>query len=136
MKRVLILMLLCISCNTKSKQEKFCLQKIWYHSQKGVLAPSIIKIKIGDNNDVISKKIESGKLTNIILYSIKKEDRGFFLKWDKFKKDKNSTTIEVITSFFDSERIHKWTTKEIEKAITGDVGLVFDKDTVVIKKCD
>lgn len=129
-------MLLCISCNSKLKQEKFCLKKIWYHSQKEMLVPSVIKIKIEDNNDIISKKIKSGKLTNIILYSIKKEDRVFFSKWDKFKKDKNSITIEVITSFFDSERTHKWTSKEIEKAIRGDVGLVFDKDTIVIKNCD
>jgi hypothetical protein len=141
MKKIFILSLLCISCNTKSKQDNFCVKKIWYHSQKERLIPSVIEIKIEDDKGIIFKKVESGKLKNIILYSIKKEDRYFFNiepfgVGNQFKKEDNLITFYVFTSFFDTERKPKLTPKEIEKAITGDVGLIFDKDIIVVKSCN
>lgn len=140
MKKIFIL-LLCISCNTKSKQDNFFVKKICYRSQKERLIPSVIEIKIEDDKGIIFKKVESGKLKNIILYSIKEEDRYFFNivpfgVGNQFKKEDNLITFYVFTSFFDTERKPKLTRKEIEKAITGDVGLIYDKDTIVVKNCN
>lgn len=136
-------MIVCISCNTKKTQSDLCINKMTYTSQKKLLVPSIIEIKISGDDGQILKKIENNELENVILFSIKEEYRNYFNVLKSFKKDKNPITVTLITGFFDAKRSfkteddwnHNWKQKEIEKAISGDIGLVFGKDTIKIKMC-
>ena len=124
-----------LSCNTKSVEQNPCVEKIWFQSRKAELIPSLVKIKISNSKD-ISKKIEAGELRNIILYSIKEENRDYFIKGDYYEIKDDSVTLQVVSSFFDSERNHIWTAKEIEDVISkSEVGLVFKSDTLRISTC-
>jgi hypothetical protein len=132
------LIILCsflFSCNTKSKKVDACVEKIEFHSRKEELMPSLIKVRINDSNDILSKKIEAGELENIILYSIKEEDRFYFLKGEYFEVKNGKILLQITTSFFDSERKIKLSQKEIEEVINGDVGLVFKSSTIRLKAC-
>lgn len=144
MKKIIFLFfIVCISCNTKSKESNLCVNKITYKSQKKSLVPSVIQIKIVGDDGKILKKIENNELQNVILFSIKEEYRHYFNVLKSFKKDKNPITITLITGFYDAKRSfrteddwkHNWNQKEIESTISGDIGLVFTKDTIKIKMC-
>ena len=142
-KIIFIFLIVCISCNTKNKQSDLCINKITYTSQKKSLVPSIIEIKIEGDNGQILKKIENNELKKVILFSIKEEYRNYFIVLKSFKKHKNPITVTLVTGFFDAKRSfkteddwkHDWKQKEIENAISGDIGLVFGKDTIKIKMC-
>ena len=133
---LLTLALIFLSCNSKLKQEDGCIKKIWFKSRKQELIPSLVKIEIEIYNISLTKKVESGKLENIILYSVKKEDRPYFIKGDYYEIKNNLLTLQLVTSYFDSEKVHKWTSEEIKKVINGDVGFVFKNDTLKLKLCD
>jgi hypothetical protein len=83
----------------------------------------------------------SGKLKNVILYSVKENDRKFlhlipFGTGKQFKLENSIITLPIITTLFEKDLGNTLTNQEIQKRIIGDVGLVFDRDTIIIKKCD
>jgi hypothetical protein len=143
MKKLLFLfVLLFISCNTAPESEKYCVEKVTYINKKLNLIPSVIQIEIKDTGKFIFKNIEEGKLTNVFLYSLKKEDRCYFRYVDEMKikgkpkTNKETTILTLITGYFDSEIYHKWTQNEIKKFLKTDIGLVIGKDTLRLKKCN
>lgn len=134
--------LLYLSCNRKDNELSLCVVKTEYKSKKINLIPSLIIISIDGNDKNTIAKIEEGKLSNVILYSIKKKYRDYFLLHNPYEKSKTPNRIKIITSFFDANRSfdndsiqHIWTQKEIEKTLKGDVGLVFPNDTIKVKMC-
>jgi hypothetical protein len=143
MKKLLCLFIfLFLSCNESPKSKNYCVKKISYVNQKQKLIPSIIQIEIEDSEKSILKNIEMGKLTNVFLYSLKKEDRYYFHYIDEMKikgkpnTDRELIKLALITGYFDSEIYQKWTKKEIEKILKTDIGLVIGKDTLRLKKCN
>jgi len=143
MKKLLCLLIFFfLSCNESPKSKNYCIKRISYVNQKRRLVPSIIQIEIKDSEKLILKNIEQGKLTNVFLYSLKKEDRYYFHYFDEMrikgkpKTDKESIILTLITGYFDSEIYHKWTKGEIEKILKTDIGLVIGKDTLRLKKCN
>lgn len=142
MKNLLCLLIFFfLSCNENPKSENYCVQKISYINKKKSLIPSIVKIEIKDSKNFILKNIIEGKLTNVFLYSLKKDDRYYFRYFNEMeikgkpKTDKGSIILTLITGYFDSEVYHKWTKGEIEKILKTDIGLVIGKDTLRLKKC-
>jgi hypothetical protein len=137
-----LLVFLFLSCNKAPVSEKYCVEKVTYINQKLNLIPSVIQIEIKDTEKFIFKNIEKGKLTNVFLYSLKKEDRYYFRYIDEMKikgkpkTNKETTILTLITGYFDSEIYHKWTKNEIEKILKTDIGLVIGKDTLRLKKCN
>lgn len=135
--------MLMFSCNTKNGKNNLCVNKIIYISQKQQLVPSVIKIKIDGDDGSILSKIQKNELKNVILLSIKKEYRVFFVPLKSFKDFEVPVTITLVTGFFDEnksfdkdlKKIHEWKQKEIEDAINGDVALIFKNDTIIIKNC-
>ena len=143
MKKLLCLLLFfCLSCNESPKSKNYCVKRISYVNKSRSLIPSIVQIEIKDSEKFILKNIVEGKLTNVFLYSLKKEDRYYFRYIDEMKikgkpnTDKESIILTLITSYFDSEIYHKWTESEIEKILKTDIGLVIGKDTLRLKKCN
>ena len=132
---------LFLSCNKAPESEKYCVEKVTYINQKLNLIPSVIQIEIKDTENFIFKNIEKGKLTNVFLYSLKKEDRYYFRYFEEMKikgkpKTNNNTIIlTLVTGYFDTEIYHIWTKREINEVLKTDIGLVIGKDTLRVKKC-
>ena len=142
MKKLLCLLIFfCLSCNESPKSKSYCVKKVSYVDQRRSLIPSIIQIEIKDSERFILKNIVEGKLTNVFLYSLKKEDRNYFRYIDEMKIkgkpnfEKETIILKLITGYFDGEIGHKWTKSEIEKVLKSDIGLVIGKDTLRLKKC-
>ncbi|NRS90789.1 hypothetical protein HNQ02_003736 [Flavobacterium sp. 7E] len=149
MKKCLVLILLCLSCNVKSKKEFPCVTKMEYMpflAQSTYTPEYTIKIYVEDNEEILQKKIGFKKLKNIILYSIKVDDRGDFRLYDLesiYDKNKNNILVfKIFTSYFvpniyinGIKKENKWMPQQIQKAIEGDVGFVFEKDTIRVKMC-
>lgn len=143
MKKLIFLLVvyICFSCNQKKNYNQFCLKKIEYINQRKQLIPSIVEIRIEDNDGFLIKKIASGKLKNGFLYSVKKEERKFFYLMSfntgkQYRVENNIIILPIlIATFFEDELKIKLSNQEIEKRITGDVGLVFTSDTILVKKC-
>lgn len=55
----------------------------------------------------------------------------------QYKRYKNTITIKLLTAFFINTplKINKWRSEQIQKKIEGDIGLVFNKDTIRVKMC-
>lgn len=70
---------LFLSCNKAPEIEKYCVEKVTYINQRLNLIPSVIQIEIKDTEKFIFKNIEKSKLKNVFLYSLKKENRYYFL---------------------------------------------------------
>jgi hypothetical protein len=142
MKKFGILILAFIfSCNQYKSNDSFCLKKIEYVNQRQKLIASIVKIQIEDSNDVLKEKMMQGKLKDVILYSIEKDDRKFFYltpfgTGKQFKIENGVIILPIITTLFENDLGNKLSNKEIQQKLNGKVGLVFGKDTIVIKKCD
>lgn len=147
MRKIIILVFLCVSCNVKPKIEDSCITKIEYISQLDMLVPeSAINVYIEDKDDLLQGKLAFKELKSVIFYSIKEEDREYFriLSPDLIpsKTDNNIVILKVLTFYFHPDAfIHgvriknKWTPEQIQKAIEGDVGFVFEKDTIRVKMC-
>jgi hypothetical protein len=139
-KLILILLITLSSCNQNKTHDGFCLKKIEYINQRKKLIPSIVKIQIEDVDGYLAKKIQLGKLKNVILYSVKKNERRFFYltSFDtgkQYKIENEIIIIPIITTLFEEDLGVKLSEKEIERKIIGDIGLIFDKDTIRIKRC-
>ena len=129
-----------MSCNQKKSQDDFCLKNIEYINQREKLTPSIVKIQIEDVNRSLEKRMLLGKLKNVILYAVKETDRKFlyltsFGTGKQFKIENSIITLPIITTLFEKDLGNTLSNQEINKRITGDVGLVFDRDTIIIKQC-
>ncbi len=68
--------------------------KTEYKSLKANLIPSNIIITIDGNDKNTIAKIEAGKLNNVILYSIKKKYRDYFILYEPKEKNKNPNCIK------------------------------------------
>lgn len=142
MRKLIILFIVAIvmSCNKKKSQDIFCLKKIEYINQREKIIPSIVKIQIEDVNRFLEKRMLLGELKNVILYSVKENDRKFlyltsFGTGKQFKIENSMITLPIITTLFEKDLGNTLSNQEIQKRITGDVGLVFDRDTIIIKQC-
>ncbi|MFQ6602328.1 hypothetical protein [Flavobacterium sp. C3NV] len=141
MKKTLILIALIVfSCKYYKSDDNFCLKKIAYVNQRLKLIHSIIEIQIEDSNGILEKKLMSGKLKNVILYSVKESDRKYYYltpfgTGKQFKIQNNLIIIPLITTLFEDDLGNKLSDAEIQEKIKGDVGLTFDKDTIIIKGC-
>ncbi|MDN3675294.1 hypothetical protein QWY99_19870 [Flavobacterium branchiarum] len=147
MKKYIILALLCLSCNVKSKKDEPCVQKMEYFPLLDMLVPeSAIVVYVDDKEGYLQKKISFKKLKEVILYSIKEEDRRYFRiaipESILDKVEDNTIIFSISTNYFrpdilidDVRRENKWTPEQIQKAIEGDIGFVFKKDTIRVKMC-
>lgn len=142
MRKLIILLLIIFNCcGQKESQNNFCLKKIEYVNQRESLISSIVKIEIKDKSGALSKKLSSGNLKNVILYSVRDSDRKFFYlssfaTGKQFKIENDVIILPLITTLFEKDLGSNLSNQEIQKKINGDVGLIFDKDTIRVKKCD
>lgn len=136
----LIIAFLFLACNTENK--KLCIEKIDYNGNPKSLGTPSLLIRLRDDSGKQIKKIETGKLTKVLLFSLKENEREYFFldqgMFNQYKKDKNTIDIKLLTAFFIDTpfRKHTWTPTEIQKKIEGDIGLVFEKDTIRVKMCE
>ena len=145
MKKILclsFLFLIFASCqkNKMLTDESVCIDNIWnYEDPKSSSLPYVgIKLKIEDSSTL--KKIEGGKLSNIILYNLDKKYSQFFKLESfgigrQFKKKGSFLMFKIQTFIFSgspNNYLAKWADDDIEKVFQGEIGLVFDKDTIFI----
>jgi hypothetical protein len=138
----LFLFLFAVSCSKDKKTQPLAsIEKIEYidldyEKQSGV----IIDIKVNDSS--IIKKLENKQLRGFRIYSIKEKDRNYFFYevWKAPIRKGNVFSFLIRTSYFsqnisDKEEKKKriWNKDNITKALSGDVGLIFDKDSVHVK---
>lgn len=146
MKKILLILIFVTSCNSdKSVQPTVCIDLIRYYEppKRNMNQPSVaITIKVNDSS--VCKRLERGELKHLIIYSIKKEDRNrfFYSNWDSPIRDGNNFSFVIWINYFMSNvtymKNHKkreWESDEVLKALNGDIGLVFDKDTILAKSC-
>jgi len=139
LKKILLLFLFAISCSKDKKTQPLAsIEKIEYiyidyEKQPGV----IINIKVNDS--IIIKKLENKELKAFKIYSIKKEDRNYFYYevWKAPIKKGNVFSFLIRTSYFyqnisDKEK-RIWNEDNITKALSGDIGLIFNKDSIHVK---
>lgn len=144
MKKVLFLFLFlfAVSCSKDKKTQPLAsIEKIEYIDLDYEKQPGVI-INIKVNDSIIAKKLENKELREFILYSIKKEDRNYFSYelWKAPIRKGNVFSFLIRTSYFsqnisDREKKKKriWNEDTITKALNGDAGLIFDKDTINVK---
>jgi hypothetical protein len=148
MKKVLFIFIsvFIISCNPNKKVKPIvCIGLIQYYEppSRNMNQPSIlINIKVEDSS--VCKKLEGGQLNGLVIYSIKKEDRNrFFYNTGKLPiKKGNNYSFVLWTSYFspnisdiENNKRREWESDDIIKALSGDVGLIFDKDTILATSC-
>ncbi|WP_264544535.1 MULTISPECIES: hypothetical protein [Flavobacterium] len=105
---------------------------------------SVININTTINDYELQKKIDNNQLKRVFFYSIKKEFRDYFVFFKTIKKEDGLYDFKILTSFFDANRSfnnykiehRKWSKEEIEKTIKGDIGLIFENDTIILKDCN
>ena len=147
MKKIILLVLFFLSCNVKPKKEEPCIKKMEYISQLKMLVPeAALNVYIEDKDGSLKGKVNSKELKSVIFYTIKQEDREYFRLYEPnliaSNTDKNIFILKMVTAYFYPKvYIHgvikekKWTPEQIQKAIEGDIGFVFEKDTIIVKMC-
>lgn len=145
---IYLMFFLCLSCSIKEKKKNYCLKKAEYFPLLKMLVPeSAIKLYIEDKDSVLQKKVNLEKANKILFYSVKEKDRKEFHlvtpQIKSFKIENGVITVSVLTSYFrpniyiDGIRSkNKWSPEQIKKVIENDIGLIFDKDTILIKNCN
>jgi hypothetical protein len=145
MKKVLIFLIITfiVSCHSnKEKKTIICVESIEYHEplndELGQESTVTINIKVEDSS--VFKKLERGKLKELLIFSIKKEEK-LFVYYQTYKKPfrkGNIFSFLIRTSYFQPNRINNekvWSSDEIIKKLNGDIGFVFESDTIKIKSC-
>ncbi|RUT71281.1 hypothetical protein D0817_05210 [Flavobacterium cupreum] len=138
---ILIFIIFIFSCKNYKSYDKYCIKKIEFINQSRNLIPSIVKIQIEDSNDSLKNLLALGKLKKVILYSVKANDRDFFYlapfgTGKQFNIEGEVINLSLMTTLYEKEFGNRLSDIEIEKKVNGDIGLVVDKDTIVIKKCE
>jgi thymidylate synthase len=138
----LFLFLLAVSCSKDKKTQPLAsIEKIEYIDLDYEKQPGVI-INIKVNDSIIAKKLKNKELREFIIYSIKKEDRNYFFYevWKAPIRKGNIFSFLIRTSYFsqnisDKEKKGKriWNKDNITKALSGDIGLIFNKDTIHVK---
>lgn len=143
-----IFFFLCLSCNVEQKKQNYCLKKAEYFPLTKMLVPeSSIKLYIEDKDGILQKKVNLETAKNILFYSVKEKDRNNFHlitpQIKSFKIENGIITIPVLTAYFRPNiyidgirRKNEWSSEQIKKVIEGDVGIIFDNDTILIKNCN
>lgn len=138
-----LIMVFIVSCHSdKETKPIVCVESIEYHEPTndnlGHGSTVAINIKVEDSS--IIKKLEGGKLMKPLIFSIKKEDNLFFYyKTYKLPFRKGNVFSFILwtgyfrPSFLNNQK--KWKPDEIIKALSGDIGLVFDNDTIRVGSC-
>ncbi|KQO21647.1 hypothetical protein ASF10_12925 [Flavobacterium sp. Leaf82] len=144
MKKILFLFLFlfAFSCSKDKKTQPLAsIEKIEYIDLDYEKQPGVI-INIKVNDSIIAKKLKNKELREFIIYSIKKEDRNYFFYevWKVPIRKGNIFSFLIRTSYFsqnipDKEKKGKriWNKDNITKALSGDIGLIFYKDTIHVK---
>lgn len=148
MKKIFFLsIILCIACSKVKPKKNYCLKKAEYFSNLDLLVPeSSILLYIYDQDSLLQKKVNLENVRKIIFFAVKEEHRKIFHlvtpRIKSFKIEKSVVIVPVLTTYFrpdvfiDGVRSkNKWSSKQIQEIIENDIGLVFEKDTVVVKKC-
>ncbi|WP_202704262.1 hypothetical protein, partial [Flavobacterium sp. UGB4466] len=79
------------------------------------------------------------ELREFVIYSIKKEDRNYFFYevWKTPIRKENTFSLLIRTSYFSPNILDKeksiWNKDNITKALSGDIGLIFNKDSIRVK---
>ena len=131
MKKIIAIALIFSGCTTKP----ICIDRMYYNPQDRLMAPGVVHIKLNNIDDKMLQKIASGKLNEVLLYAVNKDDWHDFKKDIKFTKRPGSVTLSVITHTFKSDFRPRLTQQQIDETIKGDVGLVFGKDTIRVQEC-
>ncbi|QSB25624.1 hypothetical protein [Flavobacterium sp. CLA17] len=138
---ILIFIIFIFSCKHYKSYDKYCIKKIDFINQSRNLIPSIVKIQIEDSNDSLKNLLALGKFKKVILYSVKANDRDFFHlapfgTGKQFSIEGEVINLSLMTTLYEKEFGNRLSDIEIEEKVNGDIGLVIDKDTIVIKKCE
>ncbi|MBC7439734.1 MAG: hypothetical protein H7250_07105 [Flavobacterium sp.] len=124
-------------CNKKTSNKAVCITSLTYKSRKLQLIPDLIRINISDSNQNLTKKLSSYNFADqVFFYSMPENQREYFIG-GSIISTKDLVTIQVTTSFFNSEHGRKvWKSNEVEKLLLQDsIGLLIGKDTIIIKSC-
>ncbi|MCC9016466.1 hypothetical protein [Flavobacterium lipolyticum] len=141
MKKVLFLFLFlfAVSCSKDKKiQPLASIEKIEYIDLDYGKQPGVI-INIKVNDSIIAKKLKNKELREFVIYSIKKEDRNYFFYevWKTPIRKENTFSFLIRTSYFSPNILDKeksiWNKDNITKALSGDIGLIFNKDSIRVK---
>ncbi|WP_268847868.1 hypothetical protein [Flavobacterium aestivum] len=145
MKKVLIFLTIVfiVSCHTDKKTKStICVESIKYYEplndNLGESPAVTINIKVEDSS--VCKKLEGGKLKELLIFSIKKEDKLFiyYQTHERLFRSGNTFSFLIRTSYFKPNVLNNrktWKSDEIIKALNGDIGLVFDNDTIRVGSC-
>lgn len=145
MRKTLLVLLFIVSCNSnKETKPTVCIESIEYHefSNYRLKQPTLqINIKVEDS--VILKKIKSGKLTKLVIFSIRKEDRNVVhCQVSKIPLRKGNTFSFLFwTNYFGARNFdglhHRrdWDSFKITYKLSGDIRLVFGNDTIRTGNC-
>lgn len=146
MRILLFISLFIISCKSDiNKKAIVCIERVEYFepTRKDMGGASLLlNIKVEDS--ILYTKIEKRQLKGLILYSIKKEDRGY-LSYDILKeplKESDGFSFVIWTSYFrqnitdvKNHKQREWNSNKIITALEGNIGLVFENDTVIATSC-
>ena len=144
MKKVLItfLFLITLSCHKNKIIKPFAfIEKVEYIELDYEKQPVVIvSIKVNDSS--ILQKLKNMELKEFRIKSIKKEDRNYFLyeTWKAPIKKENTFLFLIRTSYFSQNISDKkqnkkriWREENIITALSGDIELIFDKDSICVK---
>ncbi|WP_433780691.1 hypothetical protein [Flavobacterium anhuiense] len=147
-KLIFLFLLVCLSCNKSQFKKSYCLKKAEYFAQLDMLVPeSAIKLYIEDKDSVLQKKVNLEKTEKILFYKIKEKDRNLFHlvkpEIKSFKIESGIITIPVLTAYFRPDIYingvrskNIWTSAQIQEVIGDEIGLIIEKDTILIRRCN
>ena len=132
---IIIVSLLFFNCKQNRVIDEVCINSFQYRHQKYSLAVDIIDLRFNDKNQLILKKLKTDWITKIVFFDSKLKDAEF--SDGHLITSKDSVIIRISTSYFQPELGKKeMTSKEVENLLLKDsIGLVYKKDTLIVKHC-
>lgn len=140
MRKFLALFVFFVSCN-KTVEPIASIEKLEYIDLSYEKQPCVIfYIKVNDT--LLSDKLKNKELREFRVNTIPKKDRNYFFYevWKEPVKKGNIFSFLIRTSYFsqnisDREKRKKrfWSEDRIVKVLSGDVSLIFDKDSICLK---
>lgn len=132
----LIACYLVVSCKKESNAPEYCANSLEYKCNKFTLTSDVLKLHILDKQNYIFKRFKSKQIDNVLFFGTSIKEEAYFV--DAYLiPSKDSLTVQFGSGYFRPEYGRKqWTSKEVENLLLKDsIGLVLNKDTIIIRKC-
>jgi len=133
--KIILLIVLFVGCKP---EVQLCLDNLEFVRHKNGLIPPTVTLVFRDERGLIEKAMKNKSFETLFIHSFDKDERlQGYMTPGRYKRTGDLTELYIGINYFEDPSRRRWSKKEVEYFLTkGDIGLIVERDTIIVKKCN